>query len=69
LALTVLAPEEQLQAGTRGPRRRRGMKARPMSRVLATEPLRHEEFDALPDELLASITEHFFGAGVFTSTM
>jgi hypothetical protein len=44
------------------------MKARPMSRVLAAEPLRHEEFDALLDELLASIPNSF-SARVFTSTM
>src|SRR4051794_10310317 len=40
------------------------MKVRPMSRVLAAEPLGHEEFDALPDELLASITKQFFDARV-----
>src|SRR5260370_36268460 len=40
------------------------MKTRRMSRGIAAEPLRHEEFDALPDELLAFITEQFFGASV-----
>ena len=56
----VLPPGEQLPAGAHGPRHRRGMKARPMSQMVAAEPLRHEEFYGLPDELLTFITEQFF---------
>src|ERR1700736_152908 len=60
----VFPPGEQLLSGAHGPRRRRRMKARPMSQVLATESLRHEEFYGLPDELLPAITEQFFNADV-----
>src|SRR5260221_11506286 len=60
----VLSPGEQLPAGSHGPRRRRGMKVRSMSRVLAAEPLGHEEFNVLPDELFAFITKQFLDARV-----
>src|SRR5260221_8187171 len=60
----VLPQGEQLLSGAHRPRRRRRMKARPMSQVLTAEPLRHEEFYGLPDELLTSITKQFLDAGV-----
>src|SRR5258708_33929601 len=40
------------------------MKGRPMSRVFGADPVRYGELDGLTDELLASITEQVFGAGV-----
>ena len=62
---SVLAPGEQVQASTAyGPRRSCGMKTRRMSRGLAAEPLRHQEVDALPDELVAFVTKQSFAAGV-----
>src|SRR5260221_9172048 len=60
----MLPPGEQFPAGTPGPRHRSGMKARPMSQMVAAEPLRHEEFYGLPDELLTLITEQVFDADV-----
>src|ERR1700736_621766 len=53
---SIFTPGEQLQAGSRG-RRRCGMKTRRIRQGLAPEPLRHQHFDILPDELLALVTK------------
>src|SRR5258707_2008480 len=60
----ILPPGEQFPPGTHGPRHRSGMKARPMSQMVAAEPFRHEEFYGLPDELLTLVTEQAFDADV-----
>src|SRR5262245_14772382 len=61
---TVFPQPEQLDTRPHGPRSRGLEKLVPVADVLRPEPLRHEEFDRNPAQLLRLVAEHIRGLGI-----
>src|SRR5205823_3103100 len=54
----ILTPRDEIEAGAHGSRGGRRVIAGPMSHVCRAEPLGYQDFDRLPQQILAAVAEH-----------